>query len=385
MFGLKKFWKDRKGATAIVFSLVLIPVTAGFTLAIDYSKAISDRTAYQGIVDSAALAGATASTNDTDDARKKRAQDWFNAQVAMNGYTPATSSFEVKNGQITVAATFVHKPMIRMMDFGDRIIGVSATALLTQEKIRRVLDVAMCIDATGSMQNTINSVKARAQSFSADLNAALKTRNLEEFDYMRIRVVYYRDFAADFGPTYYPGWGWYGGHAMVKSNFFPQPAQKAQLESFIGSQSATGGGDWPESSYECINEAMGSAWFKKNDTIPGTEYKAQEVYPAIIIWSDATALTIPHSKSINSGQYPANMPQSQAGFTAKWNNSGVIDPNNKLLVHFGVCYDSTWSLARALTGYMCGGTLSDGNANMINKIADAMAVRYQNKLTRLSK
>lgn len=34
---------------------------------------------------------------------------------------------------------------------------------------------------------------------------------------------------------------------------------------------------------------------------------------------------------------------------------------------------------------MCGGTLSDGNTNMINKIADVMVVRFQNRLTRLAK
>jgi Flp pilus assembly protein TadG len=402
MFGLKAFWEDRRGSTAFVFSLVLIPMTAVFSLALDYSSVTRDRTQYQAIVDSAALAGATAGTNDTDDIRKKRAQDWFDTQVALRGYTPAGTSITISKGEIVVAASFVHKSKIKMVNFSDMTVNVAATALLTQEKIRRVLDVAMCIDATGSMQNTIDSVKARAQSFSVDLNNALKARGLEEFDYMRIRGIFYRDYNADrgIGPVYSASYiydnsaGTWVSNAppMTKSEFFPQPAQKGQFEAFIGSEKAMGGGDTPEASYECINEAMASKWFKKNDPIPGTDYTVKEVYPTIILWSDAAALPIPHQKSIESRQlgtnifhYPPDMPRSQAAFTSKWNNSSVIDTNNKLLVHFGLCNNSSWAFARSLNGYMCGGSLSEGNNNMINKIADVMAVRYQNKLTRLAK
>ena len=279
------------------------------------------------------------------------------------------------------------KPLINMINFGDQQIGVRAVAMISKETIHRVLDAAMCIDATGSMQNTINSVKARAQSFSADLNTALKTRGLEGFDYTRIRAIFYRDFAVDNGKRqYYRGYGWYQNpSAMVKSDFMEMPAKQANLETFIGSESANGGGDLPESSYECIHEGMTSKWFAKGAEIPSTTFKADEVYPAIILWSDAAALPIPHAPSIDSGQYPAEMPRTETTFRNKWNDPAVIDEKNRLLVHFGLCNDNSFALGRSLTGYMCGGTLSDGNTNMINKIADVMATRYKNKLTRLAK
>ena len=381
------FWSDRKGATAVMMAISIVPVIATFTLAVDYSSAVQKKGAYQAIADSAALSGATAATNDSDDARKARAKLWFDTQVIAQKLPPAEVNVAVLNGTVEVTASVTLKPLINMVTYGSHQIGIRATAMMTQDVIHRVLDVAMCIDATGSMQNTIDSVKARAQSFSTDLNNALKTRGFESFDHTRIRVIFYRDFAVDNDKwQYYTGYGWYKNpKAMAKNDFLEMPSGQTTLQNFIGSESASGGGDLPESGYECIHDGMTSKWFTKGAAIPSTTHKADEVFPVIILWSDADALQIPHSPSVNSGQYPAEMPRTEAAFTAKWNTASVIDQKNRLLVHFGLCSSKAWALGRSLTGYMCGGTLSDGNTNMINKIADAMAIRYQNKLTRLTR
>lgn len=384
---LLNFWHDKKGATAVLMSIAIIPVIATFTLAVDYSAVAKKKGSYQSIADSAALSGATSALDDSDEARKTRAKLWFETQVSAQNLSVATVTVSVADGAVEVKATAAIKPLVNMINFGDQEVGVRAVAMISKDVIHRVLDVAMCIDATGSMQNTINSVKARAQSFSTDLNAALKARNLESFDYTRIRAIFYRDYAVDNGKSvYYPGWGWYKNkNAMAKSDFLVMPDKKTDLETFIGSEAAGGGGDLPESSYECINEGMSSSWFTKGAAIPNTTFKADEVYPVIVLWSDADALPIPHTSSVLSGQYPANMPLTETLFRNKWNESSVIDQKNRLLVHFGLCNNSSWALGRSLTGYMCGGTLSDGNTNMINKIADVMAIRYQNRLTRLSR
>lgn len=383
----KSFRKDERGVFAALLSVALLPVMGATMLAVDYSSAMQARGKMQSIVDSAVLAGATAATTDNDAARKTRAENWFDTQLALAGITGATRSASVSNGTVQLTATFSQKSTMKILGFTETEINVRATAAISQETIRRVLDVAMCIDATGSMQNTINSVKAKAQSFSDDLNSALHSRGLERFDYTRIRVIFYRDFAVDNGQSYYSWWGGWQQNpvAMSSSGFFVQPAEKTQLQNFIGTQSADGGGDLPESGYECIHEGMKSSWFKKNDPIPNTTYKAEQVYPVIVMWTDTDALPFNHSNSVNSGQYPADMPRNANAFMAKWNNAGVIDQANRMLVQFGPCSRSSWSTARSMPGYMCGGSLSDGNTNMTNKIADAMVVRYQNKLTRLSK
>jgi Flp pilus assembly protein TadG len=382
---LKTFRRDERGTTAMILSISLVPIIATFALAVNYSESSAKRSSYQAIADAAALSGATAATKDGDEARKTRAKQWFDAQVSAQNLTPAQVEVAVTDGTVTVTANASIPPLITLINYGPHEISVTSTATITQDILRRVLDVAMCIDATGSMQNTINSVKARARSFSDDLNSALNARGLEKFDYTRIRAIYYRDFAVDKGPVYYPGWGWYGGKAMVKSDFLEMPSKKDDLYTFIASEVATGGGDIPESGYECIHEGMTSKWFKAGDTIPGTLYKADEIFPVIVLWTDAPAQPIGHANSVNSGQYPPEMPLSETAFRNKWNAPGIIDQKNRLLVQFGPCSDSSWTLGRSLSGYMCGGSLNEGNTNMINKIADVMKTRYQNRLTKLTR
>lgn len=383
---LARLHADERGSFAVVLALALVPVIATFGLAANYSAANGRKTSYQTIADAAALAGATAAATDGDDARKDRARQWFDTQTTVQKLPPANVTVTVNNGTVKVDATATVEPMINMAHLGTVDVKVSSTAQIAQERIRRVLDVAFCIDATGSMQNTINSVKARASSFSDDLNTALAARGLEKFDYTRIRAVFYRDFAVDDGKEHTSRWYTYTAPLpMATSEFFEMPAKKGDLTLFLGTQNASGGGDLPESGYECINEGINSKWWPKNDKIPNTDYKADAVYPVVVLWSDADALPIDHGPSVAAALYPPSMPRSINGFVAKWNNSGLIDQENKMLVHFGLCTRDSWKTARELVGYMCGGTLSDGNTNMVNKIADAMQVRYKNLTTRLTR
>ena len=367
----KKFGSNEQGAVAIFFSLALIPIIGLTGIAIDYSSASKARVSYQAIVDSAALAGATAATNDTDAQRKTRAETWLSTEAARLGAAPTSSAVTVNNGEVTVTASFVHQSLFKIQGMSMLQVDVRSVALLTQEALHRVLDVAMCIDATGSMQGTINSVKARARSFSDDLNNALKAKNLTGFDYMRIRVIYYRDFGVDFQP-------------MVKSAFMEMPTKKTEFETFVASQSASGGGDLPESGYVCINEGMQSNWFKTGDPIPGTAFNADEVYPVIILWTDADTKPVEYAIG-STPAFTVGMPSSDSAFKAKWNNPSVIDQKNRLLMMFGPCSRASWALGRSLTNSICGGTLSEGNANMISKISDVMVSQYKNKMTRLAR
>jgi Flp pilus assembly protein TadG len=55
MTTIKSFWDDRRGGTAILFGLMLLPLMAAVGAAVDYSRAANVRTAMQAAADAAAL------------------------------------------------------------------------------------------------------------------------------------------------------------------------------------------------------------------------------------------------------------------------------------------------------------------------------------------
>lgn len=55
---IRNFLKDRRGATAVTFGLMLVPILGMTGLAVDYTRASSDRSALQNAADAAVLSGA---------------------------------------------------------------------------------------------------------------------------------------------------------------------------------------------------------------------------------------------------------------------------------------------------------------------------------------
>ena len=55
------------------------------------------------------------------------------------------------------------------------------------------VDIAMCMDATGSMGTLLNTVKANALSFYADLTGAMEKKG-KHIDELRVRVIAFRDY-----------------------------------------------------------------------------------------------------------------------------------------------------------------------------------------------
>ena len=94
------------------------------------------------------------------------------------------------------------------------------------------VDIVFCIDVTGSMTPILDAVKANALRFYADVqnNLVNKGKNVDE---LRVRVVAFRDFAAD------------GDAAMQESPFFALPADQEDFSAFVNGLVAEGGGDAP--------------------------------------------------------------------------------------------------------------------------------------------
>ncbi len=176
------------------------------------------------------------------------------------------------------------------------------------------VDIAMCIDATGSMSPIIDEVKGNAMSFYRRFLDAME-ENDKEVAQLRIKVISFRDYGRDTEP-------------MKQSEFFVLPDQNSEFEAFVNSIEASGGGDVPENALEAIAYALKSDWTTGGD-------KRRHV---ILVFSDAPAL--PLNARAGCGSYPAGeMPADLAQLGSWWEGTdqtlgSTYQPNAGRLVAF---------------------------------------------------
>lgn len=390
---------------APAFALMIVPTTFAMAMSVDYTRKAQLREAVRSAADSALLAGAR--LNDADALRIATVQRYFEAQVPETLKDKVNSSFSMDAG----ATKITGKITIDIPTLFAGILGSAASrehldvAVAIAKPQTTALDVVMCIDATGSMSQTLNAVKTNASNFEANLSAELTKRSVRKFDLMRVRVIYYRDYGGNSNvkgskitvidpatgksksittsdPTY---WTYVGDRPPLKaSGFFPLPLHKAAFQAYVNPEAASGGGDLPEAGLECVNEAMNSPWSVAGTTPVEIGKKLEATYPVIVVWTDAAAHRPSYSISLKNPTYPppATMPRTFVDLKKKWDNPGIINQNNKLLVFFGNPGLSSndvdgkadsWQQVSTWTGFMVGGTLTQGNAQMVARLADAIA------------
>lgn len=161
------------------------------------------------------------------------------------------------------------------------------------------VDIAMLIDATGSMSPIISEVKANALKFCEKFHRSMEDsgKNVEE---LRIKVIPFRDYGCD------------GAFAMSESEFFVLPEQNAAFEEFVNNIKAEGGGDEPESSLEALALAMRSDWTTKGS-------KRRHV---ILMFTDASAHPLGDPESVKNPTYPPDMPKNLAELGEMWAGAG---------------------------------------------------------------
>jgi hypothetical protein len=246
-----------------------------------------------------------------------------------------------------------------------------------------VLDIAMCIDSTGSMQPTLDAVKTNAINFYDNLNASLATKGIQPFPHVRVRLMYFKDFG-DKDPTLFDL------DPLVASNFFRLPDESSAFNAFASPQIADGGHDTPESGLECLNEAISSPWLQVGDSVSGFSQRVTDVYPLIIVWTDAPTHPINFANSLANPAYPsaAHMPRNYAALLDKWNDGAVLSQQYKQILFFGdpdvtahdqtdvntgEFYPSGWPEVKTWPKFTVGGTLTEGNTDMIEFITNGIA------------
>lgn len=175
------------------------------------------------------------------------------------------------------------------------------------------VDIVFCIDATMSMYNILDKVKAGVINFHADLLAAMEKKN-KRVDSLRVRLVVFRDYVAD------------GNDAMQVTNFFELPAQSAEFAACVRSIVPKGGGDDPEDALEALAYAIRSPWIE-NDSAGS---KRRQI---VALWTDAP----PHPLGFGARErnYPAGMPKTLEELSGWWGTKqapGFMEENAKRLL-----------------------------------------------------
>lgn len=172
------------------------------------------------------------------------------------------------------------------------------------------VDIAMCMDATGSMDCLLNTVKENALRFYQDMTHAMAEKG-KHIDALRVRVIAFRDYLAD------------GADAMLATDFYSLPEQAAEFERVVRGIQPFGGGDDPEDGLEALAFAMKSPW-----TTGGNKRRH-----IIIVWSDEGTHAL--GFGAKAGNYPQRMAKDFDELTEWWGDPtqpGWMDNSAKRLL-----------------------------------------------------
>jgi hypothetical protein len=184
------------------------------------------------------------------------------------------------------------------------------TSLAAPRGLSYSVDIVFCIDVTGSMTPILDAVKANALGFYDDVqtNLTAKGKNVSQ---LRVRVVAFRDFAAD------------GEAALEESPFFTLPADRGGFSEFVNGLVPQGGGDAPESGLEAVSLAVNSPWTTTGD-------RRRQV---IVVWTDQPAQ--PLDPSVLPADLASRVPSDFSALTDVWEDEqGVMGSSSKRLILF---------------------------------------------------
>ena len=178
-----------------------------------------------------------------------------------------------------------------------------------KEGIDTNVDIVFVIDATRSMQDSIDMVKESALSFDKGLNECLAKAG-RIVNNLRIKVIWFRDFY------------WDGNQAFGESKFFEMPDEKEEFHDFVSGIHEAGGYDEPESALEALVLAL------RSDFVQDGEKKRH----IIVLFTDADAHDFKDydrlveeaaKKGCRPEMYPDDMPKDISEFYNAWQGNGM--------------------------------------------------------------
>jgi hypothetical protein len=181
--------------------------------------------------------------------------------------------------------------------------------------LQYAVDIVLCIDATMSMQTTLDRVKESALSFHVRLASVMEEKG-RSISQLRLKVIAFRDF------------GHRADDAIEETDFLTFPEGAAEFEHFVRGLIARGGGDEPESGLEALALAVQSPWEKGLD-------RRRHV---IVLFTDASAHALGSPDQTRAHTYPQSVPGSMEELFAQWgfaqSQDAVMENSAKRLLLF---------------------------------------------------
>ena len=189
------------------------------------------------------------------------------------------------------------------------------------------VEIAIVMDATGSMRPIIEEVKNNALDFCRQLSERMEIDG-KKMGTLRVKVIAFRDFAYN------------GDRALEESKFFNLPEENEDFHNYVEQIQVFGGGDEPESALEALAVAMRSDW--TTEKIPGIKRRH-----VILVYTDAAAAPLKDTSRpekskcsrIENPAYPENMPSNLEELEEMWDGTsqefkGMPDDRDSRIILF---------------------------------------------------
>jgi Flp pilus assembly protein TadG len=173
------FRKSNDGNIAVILALAAIPTVSVMGMAIDYTRAVSARSAMQEAADAASLMLAQDAATLTPAQLTTKAQTYFNALYTASGVTgvSVTAAYTANTGagSTVVVTTSANLPtdFMKIAGVSQMTVNTSSTATWGNSKLR----VALALDNTGSMASAgkMTALQGGAKSLIDTLSATAQS------------------------------------------------------------------------------------------------------------------------------------------------------------------------------------------------------------------
>ncbi|MFK0731926.1 MAG: pilus assembly protein TadG-related protein, partial [Gloeotrichia echinulata HAB0833] len=187
-----KFLSDRAGSIGVAFGLLAIPITLSVGFAIDFTRLSLAQAGVQGLVDRAAISGATLNqsiTNTDDEDVKNVARSYLSA----SSFAPFAATIQTMEVTLPTTETLRIRVTGRIKLTIMALIGTEYVDFdITADAIRGMngtLEVVLALDTTGSMSS--GSKFTTAKQAANDLIDTLKAQTAADIKYALVPFANY--------------------------------------------------------------------------------------------------------------------------------------------------------------------------------------------------